>query len=38
MLEFTLSNAQLNGVEASSNIQIDSQILWLRNAGRLQTF
>lgn len=37
-LEFTLSNAQLNGVEANSNIQIDSQILWLRNAGRLQSF
>lgn len=34
-LEWTLSNAQLVGVEQESDVQIDFQILWLRAAGRL---
>lgn len=33
-LEWTLSNAQLNGVEQECDVQIDSQILYLRKAGR----
>lgn len=37
-LEYTLSNAQLAGVEQESDVQIDSQILWLRQAGRLQSW
>ncbi len=37
-LQYTLSNAQLIGVEQESEVQIDSQILWMRPAGRLQTF
>lgn len=32
-IEWTLSNAQLNGVEQESDVQIDSQILWMRPAG-----
>ncbi len=31
---YSLSNAQLNGVEADSDVQIDAQVLWLRQAGR----
>lgn len=34
-LEWTLSNAQLAGIEQESDVQIDSQILWIRPAGRL---
>lgn len=34
-LEWTLSNAQLIGVEQESDVQIDAQILWLRQAGRM---
>lgn len=34
-LEYTLSNAQLIGIEQESDVQIDSQILWMRPAGRL---
>lgn len=34
-LQYTLSNAQMVGVEQESDVQIDAQILWLRNAGRL---
>jgi len=37
-LQFTLSNAQMVGAEQQSVVEIDSQILWLRQAGRLQTF
>jgi hypothetical protein len=37
-IEYTLSNAQLAGVEQENDVQIDMQILWLREAGRLQTF
>lgn len=34
-LEWTLSNAQMNGQEQASDVEIDAQILYLRNAGRL---
>ncbi len=37
-IEYTLSNAQLAGIEQESNVQIDSTVLWTRPAGRLQTF
>lgn len=33
-IQWTLSNAQMIGIEQESDVQIDSQILWLRNAGR----
>ncbi len=33
-IEWTLSNAQMIGDEQESDVQIDSQILWLRKAGR----
>lgn len=32
-LEWTLSNAQLNGEAQESDVQIDSQIIWMRPAG-----
>jgi len=32
--EFTLSNAQLNGIEQENDVQIDCQIMWVRRAGR----
>ena len=32
-IEWTLSNAQLNGQEQESDVQIDAQILWTRKAG-----
>lgn len=32
-LEWTLSNAQLIGIEQESDVQIDAQILWARKAG-----
>jgi len=35
--EWTLSNAQMFGIEQQSDVQIDAQILWLRKSGRLQT-
>ena len=34
-LQYTFSNAQLAGIEQQQDVQIDSQILWLRRAGRL---
>ena len=34
-LEFTLSNAQLAGVEQESDVQIDAAIVWCRQGGRL---
>lgn len=37
-LQWTLSNAQLIGPEQESDVQIDSQVLWMRPSGRLQTF
>lgn len=33
-IQWTLSNAQLVGNEQESDVQIDSQILWLRRAGK----
>jgi len=33
-LEWTLSNAQLNGEEQETDVQIDAQILYIRKAGR----
>lgn len=33
-LEYTFSNAQMAGNEQLTNVQIDSQILWMRPAGR----
>lgn len=33
-LEFTFSNAQMNGNEQENDVQIDSQVLWIRPAGR----
>ena len=33
-IEWTLSNAQMNGEEQENNVQIDSQILWIRRAGK----
>ncbi len=35
---YTLSNAQMVGNEQESDVQIDSQILWTRPAGRLSNF
>ncbi len=32
--EFTLSNAQLNGIEQENDVQIDCQIMWVRKSGR----
>ncbi len=37
-LEYTLNNLQMIGVEQESNVQIDTQTLWVRPAGRLQSF
>lgn len=34
-LEYTLSNAQMNGVEQENDVQIDAQVLWVRQAGRM---
>ncbi len=34
-LQFTLSNAQMAGIEQLQNVQIDAQVLWIRKAGRL---
>jgi hypothetical protein len=34
-LVYTLSNAQLAGVEQQSEVQIDAQILWQRKSGRM---
>ena len=34
-IEFTLSNAQMNGLEQEQDVQIDSQVIWARPAGRL---
>jgi len=34
-IEYTLSNAQLIGVEQENDVQIDAQILWSRPAGRI---
>lgn len=34
-IEYTLSNAQLAGIEQESEVEIDAQIIWNRLAGRL---
>lgn len=34
-LQYTLSNAQMNGLEQENDVQIDSQIVWQRPAGRV---
>jgi hypothetical protein len=34
-LQYTLSNAQMAGTEQENDVQIDSQVIWLRPAGRL---
>jgi len=34
-LEYTFSNAQMAGVEQELDVQIDSQVLWIRKAGRM---
>ncbi len=33
-IEYTLSNAQLIGIEQESDVQIDAQIVWIRRAGK----
>lgn len=37
-IEYTFSNAQMNGSEQERDVQIDMQVLWQRPAGRIQTF
>lgn len=37
-LVYTLSNAQMVGVEQASDVQIDAQILWTRRGGRMTQF
>jgi hypothetical protein len=32
---WTFSNLQLNGVEQENDVQIDAQVLWMRQAGRM---
>jgi hypothetical protein len=34
-IQWTLTNAQLVGVEQQNDVQIDAQVLWTRSAGRL---
>lgn len=34
-LEYTFNNAQMSGVEQTTEVQIDAQILWIRPAGRI---
>lgn len=34
-LEYTLSNAQMNGEDQGSDVQIDMQVIWQRPAGRI---
>jgi hypothetical protein len=34
-LQYTLSNAQMVGIEQTSDVQIDAQVIWMRPAGRL---
>lgn len=34
-LQYTFSNAQLNGEEQTNDVQIDAQVLWIRKAGRM---
>lgn len=34
-LQYTLSNAQMVGIEQENDVEIDGQVLWLRPAGRM---
>lgn len=34
-LEYTFNNAQMAGVEQQLDVQIDAQVLWIRQAGRM---
>ena len=34
-LEYTFSNAQMAGTEQNTQVQIDSQVLWIRRGGRM---
>ena len=34
-LEYTFSNAQLNGIEQTNDVQVDMQVIWQRAAGRI---
>jgi hypothetical protein len=34
-LEYTLSNSQMVGIEQESDVQVDMQIIWMRQAGRV---
>ncbi len=34
-LQYTLSNAQMAGIEQQQDVQIDAQVLWIRKAGRM---
>lgn len=34
-IEYTLSNAQLNGIEQENDVQIDMQVIWQRAGGRI---
>lgn len=34
-LQYTFSNAQMNGKEQEQDVQIDAQVLWIRKAGRM---
>ncbi len=36
-IEYTFSNAQMNGEEQENDVQIDMQVVWQRPAGRIQT-
>ncbi len=37
-LQYTFSNAQMNGTPQTKEVQIDAQVLWIRKAGRLTQF
>ena len=36
-IEYTFSNAQMNGIEQENNVQIDMQVVWQRPGGRIGT-
>jgi hypothetical protein len=37
-LQYTFSNSQMAGLQQTSDVQIDAQVLWMRKAGRLTQF
>ena len=37
-IEYTFSNAQMNGIEQELKVQIDAQVIWVRRAGRMTQF